>query len=302
MPKTGILAETFTHERLWRLRRMARNWLNPVAKALHQAQVFTRHLPDSARKPLDQLGVLASLPGLLIESTCEDLREAMQEAEIGSAVVVAYPPYSSNEFVLECCQEDSSLFAAVNIPHGTFKPGSTFKKYVRSGARLLKINAPIEGEPLDSLHYRTLLKTASALGIPVILQTGRVHANLFKDPSLGDVERYVPWLKKFPQVRFILAHMNIHEPVAALDIAQKFENTFVDTSWQPTEIIGEAVRRIGAERVLFASDWPLIGQNLSIGIKRVHDCLEAEMIQKSDAALILGGNARKLLRLELGGS
>jgi predicted TIM-barrel fold metal-dependent hydrolase len=91
--------------------------------------------------------------------------------------------------------------------------------------------------------------------------------------------------------------MNYHDPLAALDLAEEHANVRVDTSWQPTEIIGEAVRRLGAEKVLFGTDWPLMGQNIAVGLARVRDCVATGMFTQADADLVLGGNAARLLRL-----
>src|SRR5262245_8217036 len=58
-----------SRDRLAGLRRRARDWARPLTSALHQTHSFIRHLPEPARRPLDQLSGLAPLPGLLLEST-----------------------------------------------------------------------------------------------------------------------------------------------------------------------------------------------------------------------------------------
>jgi predicted TIM-barrel fold metal-dependent hydrolase len=121
----------------------------------------------------------------------------------------------------------------------------------------------------------------------------------YKDPQQGSAERFSKWYENYPKTRFILAHMNFHDPGLSFDLCEEFENLSVDTSWQPTEVIGEAVRRVGAERVLFGSDWPLIGNNMSVGRQRIQECIDIGLLNQQQARLILGENANQLLGLTL---
>lgn len=266
---------------------------------MHKAQTLMRHLPDPIRAGLDQVAGLAPLPGLFLTSTASDLLETLEDNEVDQALVIAHPPFASNEFVLEECAKDERLIAVVNIPKDTAKPSLKLKSFVKQGARVLKIHPASDGDGPECARYLTLLKTATELDIPVIIHTGCIHSNLiYKNPDSGRAELFAPWFKKFPALKFVLAHMNFHEPDVALDLAMEYPNLYVDTSWQPTETIGEAVRRIGSERILFGSDWPLLGENISIGIQRIRDCVETELINQEDARRILGANAIKLLKLE----
>src|SRR5262249_55470294 len=150
------------------------------------------------------------------------------------------------------------------------RPAQALKSCAKKGARLLKIHPAADGEGPDSPRYRAMLEVAESLNLPVIIHTGCMHSRvLYRDPEMGKAERFAPWFEAYPQTSFILAHMNFHEPETAIDLAEKYANVFVDTSWQPTEVIAEAVRRMGARKILFATDWPFIGNNLSIGVDRV---------------------------------
>ena len=132
----------------------------------------------------------------------------------------------------------------------------------------------------------------------MILHSGCIHNRIFyKDPNQGHPERFASWFEKFPATQFILAHMNFHLPQVAMDLAETYPNVHLDTSWQPAEIIGEAVRRVGSDRVLFGTDWPLVGDNMTVGLRRVRECVSAGTITAEDADRILGANAARLLAL-----
>ena len=278
------------------IRRKARSWLKPLTHTLHSMQTLLRYLPEIARDNLDQICGLAPFPGLLIESTPADLVEAMEEAQVDLTVVIAQPPYSSNEFILKISADEPRFIPVVNIPKGTLKPGAVLKKYVSQGAKALKIHPAFDGEGPDSLRYRSLMRVASDLRIPVILHTGCLHSRLlYKDASQAHPELFKKWFKNYPDLNFILAHMNMHDPNTAIDVSEEFKNVYVETSWQPAEVIGEAVRRLGAEKILFGTDWPFLGSNLAVGRKRVEECISMGMLNQNEAQLILGENAVKLL-------
>jgi predicted TIM-barrel fold metal-dependent hydrolase len=267
-----------------RLRTGTREWLKPFVNSMHRLQPFVRVIPEPARRHVERLSSLAPLPSLLVESGPKDLKAAMQSAGIDRAVVISHPPLIDNDFVLEVCQEHPEMVAAVNISRGVSRPGITLARYARKGARALKIHASADGDPLGSPRYTALLKEADKQG-------------LYKNPELSEARNFIPWFRKYPKLRFVLAHMNFHDPQAALDLAESYANVFVDTSWQPTETIGEAVRRLGADRILFGSDWPLVGNNLAVGLKRIQTCLETGLLSQVDVDLIQGENARRLFAL-----
>ncbi len=262
-----------------------------------------RHLPELARDGLDELSTFFPLPSLLFESSAEDLKEAMGEANVDYSLVIAYPPLIDNDFVMEICRKNPKLIPVVNIPKKTARPGQVLKRYAEKGAKALKLHPASDGEGVDSTRYRALIRSASDLGLPIILHTGSLHSKLFyKDPSQGHAERFTKWFEIYSKTQFILAHMNFHEPNVALDLCEEFQNVWVETSWQPAEVIGEAVRRIGPERILFGSDWPFIGNNITVGRDRVRDCVNTGMLNQEQAKLILGENAVKLLGIKIDAS
>jgi predicted TIM-barrel fold metal-dependent hydrolase len=292
----GNTSELISQERISHVRKRAREWIRPFASSLHGIHANLRYLPDVVRKGLDEISGLVPLPSLLVESTPSDLAEAMSESGIDYAVAIAHPSVIENEFILGLCEKDPKLIPAVNISKRTSKPGSKLKAYAAQGAKILKIHAASDGEGQDSPRYRSLLRAASDLAMPVIVHTGCLNCHLFlKDPSLGSADQYTKWYETYPDIQFILAHMNFHQPHTALDLCEKYPNLYVDTSWQPAEMIGEAARRIGADRVLFGTDWPLIGNNLSVGKNRVQECVDTGLLNEQQSKLILGENALKLL-------
>lgn len=299
LPKTNELSLRLG---LGLARRVARQALSPVSERMHTAQVWMRHLPPVARAGMDHLGGLATLPRLLVESTPDDLLEAMDAAGVDQALVIAHPPFCTNAFVIQACSENPDrLIAVANIPKSSQNPSQELREAIQQGARALKIHAAADGEGVESARYRALLEVANEKRLPVILHTGCIQNRLFyRDPKWGKAESFAPWFEAYPNANFILAHMNFHEPLKALEMAELYSNVYVDTSWQPAEMIGEAVRRIGAGRVLFGTDWPFVGENLLLGKSRIEDCVNAGVFSREEADKVLGQNAFQLLHLQEG--
>jgi predicted TIM-barrel fold metal-dependent hydrolase len=67
------------------------------------------------------------------------------------------------------------------------------------------------------------------------------------------------FLAAFPQVKLILGHtggqFGVLDGWEAIRLLYSFDNAYCDTAKAPPEIIQAAVQGIGAERVLFGSDW-----------------------------------------------
>ena len=98
--------------------------------------------------------------------------------------------------------------------------------------------------------------------------------------------------RRYPGVTIVAAHMGGGGWRGVLDV-KECPNVLVDTSGsQPGAALVEyAVRELGAERILFGSDWP--GRDMAVQKARV---LGAR-ISAEEKALILGGNAARLLGL-----
>jgi predicted TIM-barrel fold metal-dependent hydrolase len=276
-------------------RHLARFWLKPLAASMHQAQTLMRHLPIRVREGLDELGGLAPLPGLLLESTVTDLIQRLDENHIDRVLVISAPPIASNDFVFEAHSRDPRILPVVNIPKGTLDVEEALKSARARGAVALKIHGAADGEGPESLRYQALVATADELGLPVIIHTGCMHSHvLYRSPEFGRAEAFEPWFKRHPNVRFVLAHMNLHEPLIAMDLMERYPNVYADTSWQPAETIGEAVRRVGAERVLLGTDWPFVGDNYRVSLARIDDAMAMGTLTSPQADAIRGLNAARL--------
>jgi uncharacterized protein len=107
----------------------------------------------------------------------------------------------------------------------------------------------------------------------------------------------LPWsieelIVNFPEAKVILGHMghgNIIYINAAIDVAARHPNVYLETSGMPMHTkIAEAVQRVGKERVLYGSDVPFHHPAVEISKVRVSG-LSNDLVER-----VLGQNAREL--------
>lgn len=110
--------------------------------------------------------------------------------------------------------------------------------------------------------------------------------------SLPDI---VAFLTAFPDIRFIAAHWGGGLPFYSLmpEIRRITTNVWYDTAatiylYQP-EIFSIVKQLVGIERIVFGSDFGLLRQ------KRVIEHIRNTGLSEEEQALVLGGNAAKLL-------
>jgi predicted TIM-barrel fold metal-dependent hydrolase len=116
-------------------------------------------------------------------------------------------------------------------------------------------------------------------------------------PGKGNVlpETLYRFITSFPSLRIVCAHWGGGLPFYTLmpEVAEAIKNVFFDTAASPFlyryEIFSRVAELVGADKILFGSDYPLIAQSRIIQSLR-----ELDMPQETKDN-ILGENARRLL-------
>jgi hypothetical protein len=116
-------------------------------------------------------------------------------------------------------------------------------------------------------------------------------------------------LAAYPDVKFIMGHtggpLAVPDGWEALRLLFSYKNAYVDTSTSPLEIISEAVKGVGAERVMFGSDFyhPELEEGGPFHLRAVYthwwnlnNIANADLTE-DQRAWILYKSARKLLKL-----
>ncbi len=137
----------------------------------------------------------------------------------------------------------------------------------------------------EALPTREVCEVAKSLNLPILVDI------------MGRVEVLPLLAAEFPEVNFVVAHLGSFADdwrvfqVMPFMLA-KFPNLYADTSGvRFIDHLLEAIRVAGAKKILFGSDGPLLHPSLELHKIRLLK------LPQEDEVLILGENARRLLRL-----
>ncbi|MFF5989454.1 amidohydrolase family protein [Prauserella flavalba] len=245
--------------------------------------------------------VLANKPvGLdpVHDGTLDGLRRTMDAAGIDLAMTLAVANVArtvqrTNEFVGTV---DRSRF----IPFGTVHPELPVEENVASlqdnGIVGVKLHPLFQELSLADGRTREILTALAENGIPVI-----AHVGCGGDHTQNErgASKHLPALVQgIPGLRFIAAHFGGYHDLDAAEEWSVGACVHLETSWPPSlgtlpaDRIRSIIRRHGADRVVYGSDWPMTDPATEITAVRSLG-LTAE-----EEAGVLGGNLARLLGIE----
>jgi predicted TIM-barrel fold metal-dependent hydrolase len=156
------------------------------------------------------------------------------------------------------------------------EPGSRF--------RGVKLHPLLDGYHPDDPAVHPIIELLIERELPALIHCGHPIFTL-------------PWsieelIRRYPAARIILGHMghgNIIYINAAIDVAERNPNVYLETSGMPMHSkIREAVERIGPDRVLYGSYTPFHHPSVELAKVRVSG-LPTELTER-----VLGENGRRL--------
>ena len=149
------------------------------------------------------------------------------------------------------------------------------------GFRGLKLHPVLGGYYLSNKVVFPLIENSIRLGLPVMIHTGW--------GSLGSASDVGQLAERFRDATFIMAHM---VELASVNVTKKNENIFLETSYaQHPRRITQAAKTLGADRLLYGSDYPL-GGGMEFELSKI---ILAELTDQ-EKIMILGENMRRLTR------
>jgi predicted TIM-barrel fold metal-dependent hydrolase len=142
----------------------------------------------------------------------------------------------------------------------------------------------LKGLKLHKTPTREVLDVVSELRIPI----------LFHPPKVADFHMIA---QAYPRVNFIMAHLgsfasrDFSEHLAAIDLAKRYPNVYLETSSVVFfEYLELAARELPAERLIFGSDGPLVDSRVELYKVRLLK------LPRDHEAKVLSGNILRLLR------
>ncbi len=229
------------------------------------------------------------------------LVEQVSRAEIDRAVVYALAPLVSNEFVAAACrQHPGKLLGFASVP--PLDPGAAeiLEEAVSGlGLRGLKLHPRIQGFGLDDFdRIVPVVERAAVLRIPVVIDAFSQGADWY---LRREVELSGRLAAAVPQAMIVMAHAGGHRVQEALIVARACKNVYLDISFTVGFFAGShvvddlcfVIRKIGAERILFGSDYPEFSILEALDAARA--VLERAGFGEAECQEVLGGNAERIL-------
>jgi predicted TIM-barrel fold metal-dependent hydrolase len=198
--------------------------------------------------------------------------------------------FRTNDKVFELSRY-SDKFIGFGVPSAT-DPQIISLLYDK-GARGLKVNPSLQVFFPNSDEFISVCREANKYNLPILIHTG--------PESAGKLKYDLPLLiddiaVEIPDLKIILAHIGVRGFTSeqAIMVAEKNSNVFVETSWASTDLVKEAITKLGPEKVIFGSDFP--SRNPITELEKIKELVTNNFISESDYRKITGYNISHLIR------
>jgi predicted TIM-barrel fold metal-dependent hydrolase len=240
-------------------------------------------------------------------ATAEELLASMEEAEVDTSVVVGFAWSEQelcrehNEYLLEAAARSGGKL----IPFCVIQPRAgdaalaEIERCVDAGARGLgELRPESQGYSLDEGAGDILAGAALRHDLILLFHVSEPVGHAYPGKSGLALEVFYRFVSCHQGLTTVGAHWAGGLPFYALmpDVREALANVYVDTAATPflysPAIYQRVAELVGAERILFGSDYPLVSQ------RRQRQAIEEGFSGDGVARrLVLGENACRLLRL-----
>lgn len=203
---------------------------------------------------------IEGLPGCSWQDPPEMMLRLMDEAGIDRAIVMTYVDapgdfggYDPIAYVADACARYPDRlwgFARLDPGQGQKARDLLVEAVTEKGFKGLKLHPFGYRLPPGGAETVALVRVAASLGAPVLLHCG--------DEDYTRPLDLAPLAAACPEATLIFGHMGGYFHVRdALEVARAHPNVVLDTSGMPyPDAVALAVKELGPEKVLFASDGP----------------------------------------------
>lgn len=237
--------------------------------------------------------------------TAEDLVARMDANGVDKSVVcyLASPLVDQDDFkrannaVIEATWKFADRLVGaciVNPKHGQFAQQEV-RRCLQAGLRAVKLQPVLHGSyAVDGDLVDPIAKRCADAGVPLILHSD--FNSRYCTPY--QVARVAA---RYPQLTVVMLHMGLDfEALGHLpDIARPHRNLFLEVSQTPDSpqaVFVNPARRLGADRVLFGSDLPLL--SLEVNLAKLATAERLHGLTKDEKRQMLGANAARVFGIK----
>ena len=242
---------------------------------------------------------MADAPSLLRAMDRDNIAHAVIMGMGWTSVEVAS---EANDYLIEAATaypDRLTAFVSVNPAWGKAAVDEA-KRCAAAGLRGIgELHPDTQGIDIaDAALMAPLMELARSLDIPVLLHCSEPVGHLYPGKGNTTPEKVWQFIRNFPDNTVICAHWGGGLPFYALmpEVGAALTNVYFDTAASPflyrSGIFSTVTDLIGADRILFASDYPLMRPSRALGE------IAGEPLSDQQRRSILGENAARLLGIE----
>jgi predicted TIM-barrel fold metal-dependent hydrolase len=291
-----------------RIPRNWRHWLSAVERhtapltPLAAANFRARPRPDGSFTPA--------------EETSQELLACMDRHGVDISVIYPGPCLVPNDEIARVVATAPDRFIGF-AKHGIFVPPFAARRNEQAaadelehGLRDLGLRGVAElscnewkPEPPETAirQMYPVFELCARYDVPAVVHAHGASAN--EDLRYVSPKTFEPLARDFPSVPLVLNHMGgVRRELfdAALEMAALYDNVYFNTSMSTSEFLTEAVRKVGADRIVFGVDWYALDEpeteDANQHRKQMSVVERAEMTDH-ERELVMGESLAKLLKL-----
>jgi len=238
-------------------------------------------------------------------ATAEELIDSMDKASIDISVIVniGWTTHErcveSNDYILESIAHYPQRligFCAVQ-PRFTEAAIAEAERCARGGAKGIgEMRPDVQSFDLEDEAIMTpLVETLKQNRLILLTHASEPVGHNYPGKGIITPDRLYPFIARHPDLTIVCAHWGGGLPFYALmpEVKKAMQNVFFDTAASPflytPQIYHQVSQLVGAEKILFGSDYPLMPQ------RRVLQEINSADLSEEAKRLIIGENARRLL-------
>ena len=235
--------------------------------------------------------------------TGEELIARMDSAGVDISVVVGWPWRRNehcsehNDYLAACAARwpDRIIWLGIVNPTDTGAIEEVDRCASLGAAGFGELNADGQGFSWSEPdQYLTTIRQVASHHLPIMTHTSEPVGHLYPGKGMAHPREILTAIEAIPEARWVLAHWGGGLPFYELmpevrELCQSVAYDSAATSFlYDSAIFRHVIDLVGVEKVLFGSDWPVLGQAKLI--QRIRD---AELSDEELAA-VLGGNALRI--------
>ena len=240
-------------------------------------------------------------------ATAETLIEAMDASDVSRSVVMGMGwtdllvAREANDYIIEAVQQNPQRltgFCSVNPAWGEAALEEVERCASAGVTGVGELHPDTQGFDItDAAGLAPLMDTARRLKLPVLVHSSEPVGHVYPGKGATTPEKLYRFIQNFPENTIICAHWGGGLPFYALmpEVSDLLKNVYFDMAASPLlyrpEVVPTAAGLIGPEKILFATDYPLIRH------KRMLRQVTESGLNPAAQKAILGGNAERVLGL-----